>query len=389
MNRVIPLFGVLLLAGGCSQLRVEVSIFDMKDFKNNEAYVEAVVVSEDARVEKLLNGKLDATQRKLLEKLDASVDSLPADITNLMTVQMPAKLKVSLKSSVEKSFQKIRDEYVCGVISAREAANVNRGPLNRDMNKRHALFADAKAHFDAGDELRLRLPNDVNEFFVGFLNAAAPATQPAAENSKQVVSNKVKKDVVDSQAETMSIIGNNGIIDDPFASVITSAPEGYWRGSFNRVYGIGTLGDTDVAVRMDDVANFTLKGVRNDASKVTPAVFQGLSQAVKVAGAIYGVPMPGGASAGGGSTSTSSAASAADTEISTANTNKQSADLKVLKSRAAALNLLGAIVAERSNFPVPGAAPAPDTDAAKKARAASLANVKSALDATKADLSMN
>ena len=88
---------------------------------------------------------------------------------------------------------------------------------------------------------------------------------------------------------------------DPDISLIASAPQRAWSGTFNRVYGHGNIGNTDIAIvastdyadASGGVPTFVMKGIRLDASNVTRATFQGIKDMLRVAAVASGVPLAG------------------------------------------------------------------------------------------------
>jgi hypothetical protein len=102
----------------------------------------------------------------------------------------------------------------------------------------------------------------------------------------------VKTITASAEKSVRGLIGDKDIFNDPFASAVVNAPDAYWKGEFNKTYGDGTLGNVDIAIKMEDVANFTIKGVRNDAAAITRATFAVGQQAVQTVAALYGIPLP-------------------------------------------------------------------------------------------------
>jgi hypothetical protein len=124
--------------------------------------------------------------------------------------------------------------------------------------------------------------------------------------------------------------------------LIINAPSDAWRGLYNETYGLGSFGNTDIAVKMEGLADFTLKGVRVDSTKVTQATMAGITTAVKVVASAYGVPLP--SSSGGGSTQTQTQTKIApDPEQ-----QKLDAEQKLKSQRAAIADILEAIAQESS-----------------------------------------
>jgi hypothetical protein len=87
-----------------------------------------------------------------------------------------------------------------------------------------------------------------------------------------------------------SLIKGQGIVDSPFAYAVASAPECAWK-PFNTVYGTGSLGNINVAIKMVDLGDFTLKGLSFDPSDVARTAAKVTTQAVLLSAQIAGVPV--------------------------------------------------------------------------------------------------
>jgi hypothetical protein len=399
MSRINALLFIALLATGCSQLRVQVSVFDLRRFENQEEFAEAVATAADARVEPLLaSGQLDSARDSLRSQATALVQSLAttrpsANGPVAVPQEVVDKLGGAFSRAIDNSFSNAIDDYRAGVAAAVGARNFPRGPLVGQYKERRQCFLAANANFEAGDYELLKLGAELSKATQS-LRSTLPElylelgmARGDAERRSRSDADAAKSLQQNVSRAVTSLIGRNGIVEDRYASVIVSAdPEKYWRGTFNRTYGIGTIGNTDIAIKMDGLANFSLKGVRMDASKVTPAAFQGLQQVIKVAAAVYGVPLPSGSQAvpAGNGTTAGAAADGSANPLDTAESDRQQAELRLLRSRAAALNILNAIVSRRAAITNPA-----NDNPAQAARSDAAKQIQSAFDAAKSDLEMD
>jgi|GEM_PF-4835567 len=88
------------------------------------------------------------------------------------------------------------------------------------------------------------------------------------------------------------LTGDLDILGDPQASLAINAPAHYWQGVYNEAYGGGGPGNIDVAIVMNKIGSFSVKGLRHDTGAVTAATFEVLRQTIRVAAAAGGVPIP-------------------------------------------------------------------------------------------------
>jgi hypothetical protein len=111
-------------------------------------------------------------------------------------------------------------------------------------------------------------------------------------------------------ASRRSIIQDGSLAATEFAYVVANAPETLWKTDFNRAYASGTLGNVDIVIRMNSTADFSVKGLLFDASKVAMVASKVITQSVLLGAQMSGVPVPTastGTASGGDALSRSSA----------------------------------------------------------------------------------
>ena len=106
------------------------------------------------------------------------------------------------------------------------------------------------------------------------------------EASSNLMASEKKIDIIKN-----SIVMGQVITESPYAHVVASAPESAWVEKFNRVYGRGYLGNVNFAIKMESVADFTIKGLTFDPGDVAVAASKVTTQAVLLAAQIAGVPV--------------------------------------------------------------------------------------------------
>ena len=87
-----------------------------------------------------------------------------------------------------------------------------------------------------------------------------------------------------------SLIADQGIVDSPFAHAVASAPASAWK-PFNKVYGTARFGNVNVAIKMVDLGDFTLKGLSFDPSDIARTAAKVTTQAVLLSAQIAGAPV--------------------------------------------------------------------------------------------------
>jgi hypothetical protein len=95
------------------------------------------------------------------------------------------------------------------------------------------------------------------------------------------------------EADLKSITGGFTLAESAHAYAIASAPEERWAPQYNRTFGRGTFGNLNFAVKMVDLADFTIKGVTFDPSKVAQIASKVTTQSLLLAAQIAGAPVTG------------------------------------------------------------------------------------------------
>lgn len=109
---------------------------------------------------------------------------------------------------------------------------------------------------------------------------AAVAADPKVVASQQAITRKATS-VLGSNALTLST--------SPYAYLVSSADKCNWQPNFNQAFGSGVMGNLDIAIILNETADFSVKGMRFDASKVAEVAAKVTSQALHLAVQMTGV----------------------------------------------------------------------------------------------------
>lgn len=88
-----------------------------------------------------------------------------------------------------------------------------------------------------------------------------------------------------------SLIAGQGLVQDPLAHTVASSADEAWAPGFNQVLGRGTFGNLNMAIKMEELGDFTLKGLTFDPSDVARVAGKVTTQALILASQIAGVPI--------------------------------------------------------------------------------------------------
>jgi hypothetical protein len=187
----------------------------------------------------------------------------------------------------------------------------------------------------------------------------------------------VKADVSQHASDsTHLLIGDGNITQQPAAYVIANArdEDKVWAPIFDRSYGTGQWGKTDVAIKMETRGVFTIKGLTFDASQTARVASKMASQALLIGSQLAGVPIRTGTFTGDGAAlATSSGA------LQAAEDQSATAEAKVQDKKDALMELATQVLAQRLNI---------DSGVIEKMKAAMTA-VDAKFTSTKTRLSAN
>lgn len=343
MRWIIVTVVIVLFFGCSSRLTVQVDIFDSKGL-NPDDILEATVQREAAQHAYLLRAGAYART-----KVDLSSQSRKY-LGLLVTAKSPIVSSGDIDKFAQEASRQInaavdnavrtRDE---GLEQTTMAATITKS------EERRQAFELALVKFSSATQMLVQIRSDVFKPMEGELKKILEGLQIERTPNLTLINRIIntKSSVNEAiQKNYKALTGGLDLFDDPLAAIIISAPENYWQGVFNKTEASGQIGNTDIAIKMETIGTFTIKGVRLDAAKVTQASFQVLKKSVQLVAAAYGVPVPGSTPPPAGATSTETATDI----VANIDQLRQEAVYKRQISRFAALTLLDLIIAEQSDL---------------------------------------
>jgi hypothetical protein len=283
----MKLFATLLIfvlaLCSCAQMTVNVSILDQKFWSSPEQLsnsismqvAEVAIMRENGRFARVR----ESMKAEWLKEFDPYFKKLVAE--GKVDPNDRSKLVNSLAKSVDTSFKEADLDFNKAFKELGKASAV------LPPGERLGILFQAQSHLESGYgrifHAEARAATDLNAELKG-------ANELELDKAAEVVKSKI-------ETQLEGLIGEHGILEDPLASAVVFAPESYWQrpdspSGINETYATGMFGNTDIAIKMEAVGSFTIKGVRLDASKITQATFAVGRQAIKTVAALYGVPMP-------------------------------------------------------------------------------------------------
>ena len=374
-----------LVLTACASLRVDVSILDRRFWSSPTQLGNAVSEQVADLIRKRGDGRIGKAREKLKADAHAALvamtqtrclDPTTNNIRGCVSQDDLERLNSGLSNSVDTQFAEA-DVHFQKAFSLLVTASKE----NDDIKRVDSLF-DAQREVVTGYEIISRVADAVS---ADLRRALQPATDNLTLPSNAGSVANASRAVADINATVNGLIGDRGILDDPLASSVVYADEQFWRRreapfGINDTFATGFLGNTDIAIKMESIGDFTIKGVRLDAAKITQATFAVGRQAIKAVAALNGFVLPGDSNPKAGA---SPPAPFAETPvaISSPDTRRQTAEDALLRRRLARLAIMETILAQRDAL----TNPATDTGT-ESARAAAIKVVKDTFAANRADL---
>jgi len=325
MNRLLcRLSAVAILAAlaGCAQLRVAVDVLDPEHVRDQ-------LVDEGMRklyrqVITAQSGDFAAANDRRFRNYQREVDQLAKCFVSQAKSFAPATVEVATDiangwrqavasgsipadaqrqgTELERQAQAIRELSATG-------AWAGRGAVPQDLSEKlRALQVEEK-------KLQVVQTRDAREIRSSMLKLASGSPVPTLATATDCGSAPTPAAVAAQataviQAAQKSIIQGSEIATTEYAYAVASAPESLWKTNYNQAFGSGNFGNVDVVIRMNSTADFSVKGMRFDASTVAQVASKVMTQALLIGAQMSGVPVATastGSSSGGDALSKSSA----------------------------------------------------------------------------------
>lgn len=315
MRAILMAISLLLLAG-CAELTVAVDVL-------NPSYVRGETLEEGLRSTYLhvVAGKPGDERARVLQgygpylaaglRLGGAYDRLAATLPPAQG-SVVSDVAKGLETSLKQGTPSIRrDEAARSLEDQAEAIRsvglsppwYGRGPIPDALRQRLVEFDATKKRYER--EIRV----ESGEFARSAarargLTVAAVPTAAGAASAPAVAATTVtaattaaledvrKSGLAVETAGLQYLIQNSELSNTEFAYVVANAPESLWAKNFNRAFGSGTFGNVDVVIKMNTTADFSVKGMRFDATTVASVASKVTTQAVLLGAQMAGVPIP-------------------------------------------------------------------------------------------------
>ena len=227
------------------------------------------------------------------------------------------------------------------------------------------------------------------QLFIGVVNAELRRQEARANQltvqEKQPVLTAIAQAKPILEESSRNLLGRSNLLNDnPFAYVVAAAPDAAWKNQFNQTVVDGKFGNVNTAIKLENLADFTIKGVTFDPSKVAQVASKVATQSLLVAAQIAGVPVTGTSQ----SSDTGHALVEAGNPVADAEKKLDTQRALNRDYRAALIGIGQAIIREKTNIVGAGAMPAmPEDMATVDKRKAAIAAISATFVAQQGRLS--
>lgn len=359
MRRTVLVLTLAALLSGCGQLAVRVDVLDPEHVRQE---------SSEEGLRKLYREIVNAQNGELAARVDHNFASYQREVIKLANSydEVAKKLQDGRGDALKEVANGLRIGVTTGDVltdvsrhgSTMEALAhairelgvklkwPGRGAVPAELRERLANFEaeDKRLQLVQQRELRVLL-NDGRRVSAMVRNpqpvaaGAAPAAEAAAAAAASGAAAAPEIKAAAEQAALVASVSQRSIIQDgglaatEYAYLVASAPEHLWASNFNRAFASGNFGNVDVVIRLNSTADFSVKGMLFDATKVAQVASKVLTQSILIGAQMAGVP----------TTATSTGTQTGGDALSKSSADLATAEAAIAKRQALAESQRGAI----------------------------------------------
>ena len=293
MKAALIVLTMAALLSGCGQLAVRVDVLDPEHVRQESTeeglrrLYREIVGAQNGELAARVDRNFANYQREVI-KLAKSYDDVARKLQDPRgdaLKEVANGLRMGVTSGVVQSDVSRHGDTMEALAQAIRELGVTlkwsgRGVVPAELRERLANFEaeDKKLQLLQQRELRVLL-NDSRKVWALIGSAAAPEVKAAADQAAVVAS-----------VSQRSIIQDGSLAATEYAYLVARAPEHLWASNFNRAFASGNFGNVDVVIRLNSTADFSVKGMLFDASKVAQVASKVLTQSILVGAQMAGVP---------------------------------------------------------------------------------------------------
>ncbi|WP_138990958.1 hypothetical protein [Larkinella sp. C7] len=373
MKNLFCFLFISLLSLGCtSRLQVSVKILDRSFLTESPAFWKEKIRPLEVKArENILSGNYEIIRRTIKANLDSSLNELSRRSMNPEKSRLEKLFRDSKIKAVKDSIDKLLDKLPPTL--SPEIANTlkmggndiidttinfvifqHRLALSTYDNSLVKPVQEAPSPEDYEIQTAKKLRESLYLLNLGFFRLSSLGEYLRWEIdrlTKEIIPNATKNNdyqvSVDDIVLTTKQITRKAsptaqpflaIKNDPLASIVAGADKKYWRAVANSAKGKTAIGNSDIAIVMEQNGEYTVKGIRNDATQATKATFAVMNLTIDALAKYSGVDIS--------SNPTDSTSTISGRII------KTDSDLRIIqnKTRAAHLKIFSAILTENAHL---------------------------------------
>lgn len=330
--RLVSMLAIALLTSACGRLEVEVDVLNPNYLEEQIRQPElrqqlAIVIAQtDEMVSDALSRQrrlhdqyllgIANTYRQLISDTDpravaalrATADRLEDDTSRnneLDTIYVTALQRITAANRrIRNTFDSLSPEVRSQIQSAQIPIEV---PLSGLIMDRASIIRS----------IQTQISNQIGASEASLLDSILSGpwgpNRTAEERSQLSAATDSISTKIDDSAR--SLTGGQTVAEDPLAYAVANADERHWATRYNNTLASGYLGDFDVAIKLESLADFTVKGVAFDPSTVAQVASKVTTQSLLIAAQIAGVPVTTSADEGTGAELSQASATLAAAEM--------------------------------------------------------------------------
>ncbi|HYJ84295.1 MAG TPA: hypothetical protein VEW26_15795 [Allosphingosinicella sp.] len=304
MKKLLSLLPLAML-GACASMKVQVDVM-------NPTYAKATALEASLRLEAndLASGshqQVDAfvaatfgeyerfRLRCLDEAAEAARASNPAEADDILRLKTAGVVSVNQHRTAAREALYEQDRIVAALLHTESSPDIGLERLGEPVSGvlKAALLERRRRMAGVADEVKGYIEASNVECQGAVMDAAGGVTTPATASSiaKSTTDAEDTKQRVE-QVKVATVVGGGALLNDRLeAFYVTHAGKEYWSPRYNRAFGEGFFGSTSVAIKMNDTADFSIKGFVFDGRSTAEMVRKVAVQSVGLIATAYGAPI--------------------------------------------------------------------------------------------------
>lgn len=320
MRRGPLLLASLLGLPGCASLKVDVDVVDPAFAQSAAteaglrldlaAVLQSPHAQADAAADRIYRPYADFQHACLEERIGVLKKAAEATPPDPLAAVNIANLRVSQGSEGQADIARARaasvdamekaDDAVTAAARITDPPSAAGGDIGRPLSdavraallRRRDVYADeaAKVKGYIGAQTR-RCSEELRKYTTSGAAKPAPVVDAAAEAAEAIAKQGNSSVERVQTASEQSVVGGGLLLNQMVeAYFITSADESHWAPRYNRAFGRGFGGSTSIALKMNDTADFSVKGFVFDGRSTAELVKKVGTSALTIIASASGAP---------------------------------------------------------------------------------------------------